>query len=167
MEVKMKSSFIISLFIISLISSKIVAQETPEPDVTKYFPNLSWKDYVTQKAIVLYLDYNGKSKLIPDKSKFLHNSAEEKDSVFASQAIKWFNNTDNLKEAVSWVNKMIKKYPFIKQEVAGDNIKQLVSNEFGGIIPQAEIDQAELDRMAGANVVVEKVTNSKTKVGKR
>ncbi|MEI7451905.1 MAG: hypothetical protein WCK37_01730 [Candidatus Falkowbacteria bacterium] len=163
----MKSSFIISLLVISLISTNMVsAQETPEPSISKWFPGLSWKDYITQKAIVWYLDYNGKSKLIPAESKFLYNSAEEKDSNFASQVIKYFNSPQNLKQVIGWLNSKIKKYPFVKQQVAEDDIKRLVTTEFSGIIPQDEIDEMDLQNMAKANVVVEKITNSKTKVGK-
>ena len=161
-----KSSLIIALLVITT-SFNVIGQNAPEPNIAKFFPGLSWKEYVQKKAIVMYLDYNDKSKLIPADCKFLLNSAEEKDSIFAQEAINYFNDVQNLNKATAWVNSYIRKYPFVKQQVASDNIKQLITEEFSGILPQAEIDQMDLDNMANTKVVVEKVTDSKTQVKKK
>ena len=113
-------------------SKKSAAAKTPEPDVSHYFPGLNWKNYISAKAVVLYLDYYDLN--VPDSLEFLVESDEEGDSLFTTQLISYLEIPDNCELIVAWIDSYYKKFPGLKNSITRDDIIIAIKGEFGNFL---------------------------------
>jgi len=122
----MKKYLIISVLLFGLlVANQVMAQENVEPDITRYYANLNWRDYITQKAFAMYADEN--DYVLSEEMDNLLEGPEEDDSLFQIQILQYFQITQNCRDVINWVLDYVKQ----KQIVFDYNqAVELVKDEF-------------------------------------
>jgi len=126
--------FITALLSVSSFIPAAKAQNAvPEPDVKKFFPSLTWKDYIEKKGVVLYMNYYDLA--IPAELECLDGGEEESDSVFEKQVLDYLLVPKNCEQAVKWVQAYGQKYPALKNYLTEDQILLAIKEGLSDIFP--------------------------------
>lgn len=123
-----------------LMANQIKAQDNSEPDITKYFPGLTWKDYITKKAVAIYADEN--NYVITDEMAKFIDSPEEDDSTFQLQLQKYFQTAENCKNVVGWVQTYLSA---VAISVNYNEVIELIKDEFEDFLNPIAL--AELEKL--------------------
>jgi|GEM_PF-3306384 len=145
----MKNFLIIFVFLFGFLVNQTKAQNNiKEPDITRYFPNYTWKDYITKKIVAIYSDENDLE--ISEEMKNLLNNKEEDDTLFQSQILKYFEIAENRNNVIDWTISYARKISIVHQTMKKDDIIDLIKDEFEDFLtPEItkELEKLKLGRV--------------------
>ncbi len=133
---------LLSLTVLLSFIATVIAQE---PDVSQYFGNTPWRDYLCKKTTLFALQEYDLD--VPVELEQYDGSAEEDDSVFIQEVVQYFESPSNRTNSITWVTEYIKqKYPCLDSLLAKDpGLIQLVIDGFNEYLSGALLD--DLERM--------------------
>jgi hypothetical protein len=132
-----KLKLLLLLLTLILIPSHASLAQTAPATIQKYFPDLSWKNYLEKKGAVLCLNYY--ELTVPDSLIFLEDSEEELDSVFVQELFDYFTSEKNRNRALSWIMEYAQNIPSLKSYLLTEEIGVIIKDYLSPYFSEAEL----------------------------